>query len=378
MEKINRQRHTIKDYQKKLEAGHRVQPKTSTNEEMEVFQLKEELDKARQELTNGQLQWKKEKSSYHAKAFCDAKAFYEAQLDEQRAEINWVKAALEETQDLLHTERHAHTITKVQMEVFKKLRQAVSSELKEALHRAEQELKNSPLQGQEEKSSLKALKSEERFTTSLRASDQQAATQTLEEAQALHKAQLEEQRAETDRITAALRDTQDLLEAERLRLQEQSSLTAHLENTCRDHDDAQLENITALETLEEKATQMANREQASQAQLDKQRAEINGMKAALEETQDLLETERVQHKTTTEADLEIFEKLCLALAEIDTIKSAQKNTEDLLEAERRLWQQEKSSLLRAADDLQASEEYLQSLINNKQKQKKKKKWFKFF
>ncbi|KAK9523227.1 hypothetical protein VZT92_019632 [Zoarces viviparus] len=292
MDKINRQRQVIKDYQKKMEAGHRVQPKTTNNNEMEVLQLKEELDKARQELTNGQLQWRKEKSAYQAKAFCHAKAFYKAQLDGQRAEMNRMGAALRETQNLLLTERLLQT-TKEEMEANVDQQLGVS-QLKEALHKAEQELKNVYLQ-------CEYLMSQERFITSCRARDQQAATQTLEKAQALHKAQLEEQRAETDRITAALKETQD--------------------------------------------------------QLEDQRAETDGMKAALKETQDQLEEQRV---------------------ETDRMKAARKNTEDLLEAERRLWQQEKSSLLRAADDLQASEEYLQSLINNKQKQKKKKKWFKFF
>ncbi|KAK9523231.1 hypothetical protein VZT92_019635 [Zoarces viviparus] len=363
MDKINRQRQVIKDYQKKMEAGHRVQPQTTNNNEMEVFQLKEELDKARQELTNAQLQWRKEKSAYQAKAFCHAKAFYKAQLDGQRAEMNRMGAALRETQNLLLTERLLQT-TKEEMEANVDEQLGVS-QLKEALHKAEEELKNVHLQ-------CEYLMSQERFITAFRASDQQAATQTLEKAQALHKAQLEEQRAETDGITAALKETQDLLEEQRvetdgikaalketqdlleaecLRLQE------HLEKTFKDLDDAHLENIAALQTLKEEATQMVKGDQASQAQLEEQRAETDRMKAALKETQDLLEEQRV---------------------ETDRMKAARKNTEDLLEAERRLWQQEKSSLLRAADDLQASEEYLQSLINNKQKQKKKKKWFKFF
>ncbi|KAK9523228.1 hypothetical protein VZT92_019633 [Zoarces viviparus] len=325
-----------------MEAGHRVQPQTTNNNEMEVFQLKEELDKARQELTNAQLQWRKEKSAYQAKAFCHAKAFYKAQLDGQRAEMNRMGAALRETQNLLLTERLLQT-TKEEMEANVDEQLGVS-QLKEALNKAEEELKNVHLQ-------CEYLMSQERFITAFRASDQQAAAQTLEKAQALHKAQLEEQRAETDGITAALKETQDLLEAECLRLQE------HLEKTFKDLDDAHLENIAALQTLKEEATQMVKGDQASKAQLEEQRVETDRMKAALKETQDQLEEQR---------------------AETDRMKAARKNTEDLLEAERRLWQQEKSSLLRAADDLQASEEYLQSLINNKQKQKKKKKWFKFF
>ncbi|XP_031724545.1 outer dense fiber protein 2-like [Anarrhichthys ocellatus] len=445
MERIRKQRQMVKEYQKKLEAEHHVQPKTTTKEEMEVFQLKDDLDKAKQELKNGQLQWQKEKSLYHAKAFCQAKTFYKARMDEQRVETNRIAAALKETQELLETERHVQTTTKEEMEIFKNLCQAtvdeqldVSSKLKAAFIKAEQELKNGHLQWQEEKSlhqakafsqakasyqaqidkqrvetnriaaalketrdlleterhvqtttkeemevfknlcqatvdeqldvssKLKAafIKAEQELKNrdlqwqeekssfvdqNKKASElyhaqlktiadfgrmEKEAKQTLERFQAAHEGQLEEQRAETNKILAVLKKTEDLLEAEHLRFQEQSSLTAHLEKTCRDLNHDQLKNIATIQTLEEEATQMVKRNQASQAQLEEQRTEIN------------------------------------------RIKAARKNTEDLLETERFLWQQEKSSLLQATEDLQATEKDLKSQITNKQK--KKKKWFKLF
>ncbi|KAK9528692.1 hypothetical protein VZT92_012841 [Zoarces viviparus] len=315
--------------------------------------LKEALHKAEQELKNRQLQRQNERSRYQAKAFCQAKTFYQARMDEQRAQTNRIAAALKETQDLLQTERHVQTTTKEEMEMLKCLCQAtvdeqldVNSKLKAAFIKAENELKDRHLLWQQEKSSLldQNKKYCELYHTQLKITAdfgrrEKEAKQALQRFKAAHEGQrqLEEQRAESSKILAVVKQAEDQFEAERLRFRFQSSLAVQLEQTCRDLNQAQLSNIAALQTLEEETTLMVKRDQASQAQLEEQRAEINRLKAAWNKTEALLETEGF------------------------------------------LWEQEWSSLLQATGDLQATEDYLQSQIYDlKKEKKKKKKWFKLF
>ncbi|KAK9537918.1 hypothetical protein VZT92_005493 [Zoarces viviparus] len=433
----------LKEAQDLLETERDVQSKTTTEEEMEVFKnlcqakvdeqldvsskLKAALEKAKQELKNGHLQWQEEKSSLKARQYNNCysfhsqgkviasiraqereaakqtleknQAFYQAQLEEQRAEHSKMAAALKEAQDLLETEHE-------EMEVFKNLYQEkvdeqldVSSKLKAALEKAEQELKNGHLQWQEEKSSLKARQqknsdsfhSQGKVIASIRAQEREAAKQTLEKSQAFYQAQLEEQRAESSKMAAALKEAQDLLETER-DVQSKTTTEEEMEvfkNLCQAKVDEQLDVSSRLKAALEKAKQelknghlqwqeeksslkarqynncysfhspgkviasirAQEREAAKQtlektqafyqAQLEEQRAEHSKMAAALKEAQDLLETEH--------EEMEVFknlyqEKVDEQLDVSSKLKAALEKAEQELKNGHLQWQEEKSFL----------------------------------
>ncbi|KAK9542201.1 hypothetical protein VZT92_000084 [Zoarces viviparus] len=382
----NRIAAALKETQDLLETARHVQPKTTTEEEMEVFKnfcqaavdeqldfssnLKEDLDKAKRELEIVHLQWQHERfyatarqvkdseyfhsqmhimASYRAheqeaarQNLENAQAFYQAQINEQRVEMNRIAAALTETQDLLETERQVQpkTTTDEEMSLFKTCCQRTISQqldentkLKAALIEAENELKNRHLLWQKEKSffvnqnkqASDIYQRQVKIIADLGRMEREA-KQELQRFQGAHKGQMDEQRAETNRILAVLKKTEDQLEAEHVNCLELASCNAHLGKTCRDLNHAQLKNLATLQTLQEETMQMSKRNRASQDQLKEQRAETN------------------------------------------RIEAARKKTEDMFENERHLWQQEKCLL-------QANEEDLQSQITNMQK---KKKWFKLF
>ncbi|KAK9542691.1 hypothetical protein VZT92_000531 [Zoarces viviparus] len=380
----NRIAAALKETQDLLETEHKVQPKTTTDEEMEVFKnlcqaavdeqfdvsskLKEDLDKAKQELETIHLQWQQERFNATARQLKDsdyfhwqmhimasyraheqeaakqnlekAQAFYQAQMDQQRVETNRIAAALKETQDLLETERHVQpkTTTEEETEVFKNFCQAavdeqfdVSSKLKEDLDKAKRELETIHFQWQQERfnATARQLKDSDYFhwqmhiMASYRAHEHEAAKQNLEKAQAFYQAQMDQQGVETNRIAAALKETQDLLETER-QVQPKTTMEEEMEvfkNFCQAAVDEQLyvssklkaDLDNAKQELKNGHLQWQEEKSSYQAQMDEQRAETNRIAAALKETQDLLETERqAQPKTTTEEEMEVFKNFCQA------------------------------------------------------------------
>ncbi|XP_068587948.1 CAP-Gly domain-containing linker protein 1-like [Cebidichthys violaceus] len=343
----------------------RAPGKAQVEQQEELNILKNKLVQAQAKYLVERDQWKQSKAS-----------LLKDQLDKQKLENQELHTALKVTKQELTTEREqSKTARLTQLEMQKKEDKKLADEqdqlkaslLKEtmelvgkktrktqkvetALKETEQELNTE--RGQWQKDSLSDLKKQKKHDKKHAAArnqweqekaslelirdsclaeleqqkmeDEKLHTAQMFERDQTSQAQLEEERAETNRIKAALKQTENLLERERLRFEEQSSLTAHLEKTCMDLNHAQLKDIATLQTLEEEATQMFERDQTSQAQLEEQRVEIN------------------------------------------RIKADQKKTEDLLETERLLWQQEKSSLEATEKDL------LSQIIN---KQKKKKKWY---
>ncbi|KAK9526453.1 hypothetical protein VZT92_015152 [Zoarces viviparus] len=241
---------------------------------------------------------------------------HKGQMDKQRAETNWFAAALKETQHLLETARvQLKTTTEEEMEVCETpCRMPISQQLDEntklkaALIEAENELKYRHRLWQMEKTFIVGLnkRASERYQKQVKITAdfgrmEREAKQELQIFQEAHKGQMDKQRAETNWIAAALKKTDDQLEAERVNCLELASWNAHLEKTCRDLNHAQLKNLATLQTLEGETTQMSNRNRALQDQLEEQRAETNRIEAARKKTEDMFENER--HLWQQEKDL---------------------------------------------------------------------------
>ncbi|KAK9528253.1 hypothetical protein VZT92_014735 [Zoarces viviparus] len=288
--------------------------------------LKETLLKAEQELKNGHLQWQEEKSSLKAlhQQNCD---HFHSQMQviasERAKEQEAAKQILERAEAFYNTQMNLAKAT-----VDEQLN--ISSKLKEALHKAEQELENGHRQRQEEKSSLKALQqqncdhfhSQMQVIASERAQEQEAAKQTLETAEAFYNAQMNLAKARVDeQLEVSSKLKEDLHKAEQelgtVHLQwqqEHFNVTARQLKYC-EYLQSQMQVMASERAQEQEAAKqtLETAEAFYKAQMDEQRAETNRIAAALKETQDLLETERhVQHNTTTEKEMEVFKNFCRA------------------------------------------------------------------
>ncbi|XP_044076876.1 coiled-coil domain-containing protein 157-like [Siniperca chuatsi] len=114
------------------------------------------------------------------------------------------------------------------------------------------------------------------------------AKRTLERSQASHQAQLEEHKAQTSKIASALKKAEDLLETERLRLQQ--------EKTCLQEE---MEKSTAFYV----------------AQLDEQKRENIVVMAALEKVKQQLESRRIEWQEDKSSLLQATEGLMQTLQE---------------------------------------------------------------
>ncbi|KAK9528270.1 hypothetical protein VZT92_014745 [Zoarces viviparus] len=341
--------------------------KARVDEQLEVSsKLKEDLHKAEQELGTGHLQWQQEH-------FNKVQVMASERAQEQEA----AKQTLE-TAEAFH---------KAQMDLSKATvdeQLEISSKLNEALHKAKQELETDHLQWQQEHFNVTArqlkyceyLQSQMQVMASERAQEQEAAKQTLETAEAFYKAQMDEQRAETNRIAAALKETQDLLETER-HVQHNTTTEKEMEvfkNFCRARVGELLDENSKLKAAFNKAeNELQGFQAAHKAQLEEQRAETSKILAVLKKTEAELDAEslNILELASRNADLE---KTCRDLnhaqleniatlqtiqeeatqmvkrnrasqaqlkqlrTENNRIKAAWKMTEDLLETERLLWQ----------------------------------------
>ncbi|XP_054481060.1 golgin subfamily A member 6-like protein 22 [Anoplopoma fimbria] len=291
------------------------------------------------------------------------------------------QAQMNEARDLLETERlrpHQKATTEEEMETFRDFCQAkvdeqidISSKLKAALDKTEQQLKTVHLQWQQEKFFLTTqqqkngdyLQSQVHLIASFRAQEQEALKQTLERSQAFHQAQMNEQTAETNRIAAALKEAQDLLETERLHSHQKTITQEEMEiykTFCQakfdEHVDINGKFKAALHKAEQELKnghlQWQKEKSSLTAQLVEAQAETRKTAEALKEAKDLLETERLhsQQKTTTQEEMETSRASCLAeldehKKDISKLKAALEKAEQELKTGTLQWEEEKSSLI---------------------------------
>ncbi|KAK9528267.1 hypothetical protein VZT92_014743 [Zoarces viviparus] len=287
--------------------------KATVDEQLNISsKLKEALHKAEQELENGHRQWQEEKSSLKAlqQQNCDHFHSQMQVIASERAQEQEAAKQTLETAEAFYNAQMNLAKARVDEQV------EVSSKLKEDLHKAEQELGTGHLQWQQEHfNKVQVMASE-------RAQEQEAAKQTLETAEAFHKAQMDLSKATVDeqleissKLNEALHKAKQELQTVHLQWQQEHfNVTARQLKYC-EYLQSQMQVMASERAQEQEAAKqmLKTAEAFYKAQMDEQRAETNRIAAALKETQDLLETERhVQHKTTTEKEMEVFKNFCRA------------------------------------------------------------------
>ncbi|KAK9528256.1 hypothetical protein VZT92_014737 [Zoarces viviparus] len=366
------------------EAFHKAQmdlSKATVDEQLEISsKLNEALHKAKQELETVHLQWQQEHFNVTARQlkYCEYLQSQMQVMASERAQEQEAAKQTLETAEAFHKAQMDLSMATVDEQL------EISSKLNEALHKAKQELETVHLQWQQEHFNVTArqlkyceyLQSQMQVMASERAQEQEAAKQTLETAEAFYKAQMDEQRAETNRIAAALKETQDLLETER-HAQHNTTTEKEMEvfkNLCRARVGELLDENSKLKAAFNKAeNELQGFQAAHKAQLEEQRAETSKILAVLKKTEAELDAEslNILELASRNADLE---KTCRDLnhaqleniatlqtiqeeatqmvkrnrasqaqlkqlrTENNRIKAARKMTEDLLETERLLWQ----------------------------------------
>ncbi|KAL6101899.1 uncharacterized protein ACO6RY_17048 [Pungitius sinensis] len=299
--------------------------------------------------------------------------FHNTQMNNWKAQINSVEAALKAAQDELQAERMKGGKVALQNDAeAKELK--VRAEVKLAKNNVELKRQLEIEKAQTKKQHIELFKLAEALKH-----QQEAANEMKERFQALHEDTMSKESAETDKMAGALTASQDLLKAEKMttnqdemqlfkdfsqaKLEEQRvaiiKLKAALEKSEQDLKAGQLQWQQEKFSLKEHCAHLSNSEgqhmgtqtlgtaQAVHQEMDEQRAvEIL---AALKASQDQLMTERLQLNTAAKKDKEILLNLCQArLAEQTQInertKAALLKTEHCLRNARLEWQEERSSL----------------------------------
>ena len=312
----------------------------------------------------------------------------EADLVFERAEVRKLREQLEEkdreAKKTLESTQASHQLqTEKQKEETRKMAAA--------LRKAEDLLETERYDWQKEKISLI-----------------QDAKEAVERSQASHQAQLEEHREETRKITAALEEAEDLLETERFcRQQEKISLLEEMEESKAlyelqlDEHKCNIETLAdalmsltqkfegcqvewyeektsliqtteglkkTVQDMQQEAKGAVERSQAShQAQLEKHREETRKIAAALEEAEDLLETEcfcRQQEKISLLEEMEESKALYeLQLDEhkcnIETLADALMSLTQKFEGCQVEWYEEKTSLIQTTEILKKTVQDMQ-------------------
>ena len=308
----------LEDLLKKERLCWKLDTKTLLDEHTEERRkLASSLKRAKQLLEDERYHWQKEKYSL-MEEIENTTALHEVQLDEQKCENKTLAAAL---------------------------------------RNVEQEFESRQVEWQEEK-------------TSLIQKMQQEANEAVKRSQAAHQAQLEEHREETKKIASTLKRSEDLLETERLRWQQDTKtlldeqtektqqITSDLKRTKQRLENErnfwQTQKFTLLEERENSAA-------LYEAQLDEQKCKNNTLTAALMNVEQELESRQVEwqeektsliQKMKQEANEAMERSQAAHQAQLEEHRMESKKTttalkkaEDLLKSERLCWQQDTKTLL---------------------------------